>query len=80
MLVRHRPPATLLLGIVVLAVGVALRGVFAEYGGMLPALAIMGVLLVACAWLARLFAASRLFNSERRASGDKIGDVGTGRP
>ena len=80
LLVRHRPAVTLLLGVVVLAVGVALRGVFAEYGGMLPALAIMGVLLLACAWLARLIAASRLFNSERHALGDNIGDVGTGRP
>ncbi len=52
LLVRHRPAVTLLLGIVVLAAGVALRGVFAEYGGMLPALAIMGVLLGACSWLA----------------------------
>lgn len=56
LLVRHRPAVTLLLGIGVLAAGVALRGVFAEYGGMLPALAIMGVLVAALSWLARLIA------------------------
>ena len=56
LLARHRPPITLLFGVVVLAVGVTLRGVFAEYSGMLPALAIMGALLVVCAWVARLIA------------------------
>ena len=56
LLVRHRPAVTLLLGIVVLAAGVALRGVFAEYSGMLPALAIMGVLVIALSWLARWIA------------------------
>ena len=56
LLVRHRPAVTLLLGIGVLAAGVALRGVFAEYGGMLPALAIMGVLVIALSWLARWIA------------------------
>ena len=80
LLVRHRPPVTLLLGLVVLSVGVALRSVFAEYVGMLPALAIMGVVLVACAWLARLASASRLFSSKTQDTGNKIGDVDTGRP
>ena len=56
LLVRHRPAVTLLLSIVVLAAGVALRGVFAEYGGMLPALAIMGVLVIALSLLARWIA------------------------
>lgn len=56
LLVRHRPPITLLLALVVLAVGAALRGVFGEYSGMLPALAIMGVLLGACSWLAWVIA------------------------
>lgn len=56
LLVRHRPPITLLLALVVLGLGAALRVVFGEYSGMLPALAIMGGVLAACSWLAWLIA------------------------
>lgn len=63
LLVRHRPAITMLFAVPVLAVGVLLRGVFAEYEGMLPALAVMGVVMAACAWAARLAAASRLAHS-----------------
>jgi hypothetical protein len=65
LLVRHRPVLTFLLALVVLGTGVLLREVYAEYSGMLPALAIMAGVIVACAWLARLAASSRLFHRHR---------------
>jgi hypothetical protein len=66
LLVRHRPLPAYLLALVVLAAGVLLREVYAEYSGMLPALAIMAVVIVGCAWLARLAASSRLLYRQRR--------------
>lgn len=60
LLVRHRPPITFVLVPVLFLIGVLMRQVFAEYSGMLPAMAIMGALIVASAWLARLAAGSRL--------------------
>lgn len=68
LVVRHRPAPTLLLVIPVLAVGVLLRGVYSEYAGMLPALAIMGGVIAASAWLARLVAASRLLHRQTEAT------------
>ena len=62
LLVRHRPAVTFVLVPVLFTVGVLLRGVFSEYSGMLPALGIMGGLIVASSWLARLAAGSRLFH------------------
>jgi hypothetical protein len=67
LLVRHRPALTMLLAVPVLVIGVLLRQVYAEYDGMLPALAVMGALVAASAWLARLAAASRLFHRQRKA-------------
>ena len=64
LIVRHRPAITLLLAVPVLVIGLLLRGVYAEYEGMLPALAVMGALIAASAWLARLAAASRLLHSK----------------
>ena len=54
LLVRHRPAITFLLALPVLGVGILLRQVYSEYDGMLPALAIMAAVIIACAWLARL--------------------------
>lgn len=68
LVVRHRPALTLLFAVPVLVIGALLRQVYAEYSGMLPALAIMGVVIVACAWGARLAAASRLFHRDREAA------------
>lgn len=68
LLVRHRPAPTLLLAVPVLVIGLLLRGVYAEYEGMLPALAVMGVLMVTCAWLARWAASSRLFHRHHEAA------------
>jgi hypothetical protein len=65
LVVRHRPAPTLLLALPVLVVGLLLREVFAEYSGMLPALAVMAVLIAACAWAARQLAASRVFHRQR---------------
>lgn len=59
LLVRHRPAATFLLTLPVLGIGIVLREYLYEYSGMLPALAIMAVAIVACAWLAYLFARTR---------------------
>ena len=67
LLVRHRPPLTMLFAVPVLVVGLLLRQVYSEYSGMLPALAVMGALVVASAWCARLAAASRLFHRQREA-------------
>jgi len=67
LLVRHRPAVTMLVAVPVLVIGILLRQVYAEYDGMLPALAVMGVLVVAAAWAARLAAASRLFHRQREA-------------
>ena len=64
LIVRHRPALTLLFAVPVLAAGVLLRSVFSEFGGMLPALAVMGVVIGACAWGARLAAASRLLHRQ----------------
>jgi hypothetical protein len=61
LIVRHRPAITLLLAVPVLVIGLLLRGVYAEYEGMLSALALMGVLMAASAWVAR-YAASRLLH------------------
>ena len=68
LLVRHRPAPTLLFALPVLAVGVLLRGVYAEYEGMLPALAVMGVVIAASACSARFAAASRLFHRHSEAA------------
>ena len=68
LIVRHRPALTMLVAGPVLVVGLLLRQVYAEYDGMLPALAVMGALVVAGAWAARLAAASRLFHRQRKAS------------
>jgi hypothetical protein len=67
LIVRHRPAVTLLLALPVLVIGLLLRGVYAEYDGMLPALAVMAALMVACAWLARLAAASRPLHRQHKA-------------
>ena len=70
LLVRHRPAVTLLFAVPVLVIGLLLRSVYAEYGGMLEALAVMGVLIAVCVWLARLAAASRLFHRQREAENE----------
>lgn len=64
---RHRPAATLLLVLPVLLAGAAISAVTTEYDAILPALAVMTVVVVGCAWLARLAAASRLFHRQRKA-------------
>lgn len=66
LLVRHRPAITFLLAIPVLGVGVAVREQLSEYSGMLPALGIMAVVIVACAWLAVLIARTRHLPSNRK--------------
>ena len=66
LLVRHRPALTMLFAVPVLVVGLLLRQVYFEYSGMLPALAVMLVLVVASAWCARLAAASRLLHRQRK--------------
>ena len=63
--VRHRPLPTFLLVLVVLAAGVLLRD--ADRSGMLAALGIMASVIVACAWIARLAASSRLFRRRHEA-------------
>ena len=70
LLVRHRPAVTFLLPVALFAVGMALREYVSEYSAMIPALAIVGGLLVVFAWGARLIASSRLLPSNRRAVGD----------
>lgn len=65
LLVRHRPAITFVLPVLLFAIGMGLREFFSEYSAMLPALGIMGALLVAFAWSARLIAASRLLPSNR---------------
>lgn len=67
LLVRHRPGVTLLFALPVLAAGVVVRGVNSEFGAMLPSLAVIGVVIVACAYAARLAAASRLFHRQTEA-------------
>lgn len=79
LLVRHRPGVTLLLALPVFMSGVLLLEVFAEYSGMLPALAIMGAVMAACAWAARWAAASRLLLRQPRHETTKIEDVGNRR-
>lgn len=64
LLVRHRPAITLLFAVPVLVIGLLLRSVYAEYSGMLAALAVMGALIAACVGGARLVAASRLFHRQ----------------
>ena len=59
LLVRHRPLITFVLAIPVLGVGIVLREFLYEYSGMLPALAIMSVVIVGCAWLASVIARTR---------------------
>ena len=59
LLVRHRPPITFLLALPVLGVGIVIREYLYEYSGMLPALGIMAVVIIACAWLAYFYARSR---------------------
>ena len=68
LLVRHRPAVTLLLAVPVLGIGLLLRSFYAEYEGMLEALAVMAVPIVACVLLARLAAASRLLHRQPRAT------------
>lgn len=63
LVVRHRPALTLVFALPVLLFGIFLRSIFSEIDGMIPALAVMGVVIVACVWLARFAAASRLFHS-----------------
>lgn len=79
LLVRHRPGVTLLLALVVLMTGVTLLPVYSEYSGMLPAVAIMGAVMVVCAWLARVAAASRLLHRQTSRENTKIVDVGNRR-
>ena len=67
LLMRHRPPLTMLLAVPVLVIGLLLRQVWAEYDRMLPALAVMGALVVASAWIARFSASSRLLHRQRKA-------------
>jgi hypothetical protein len=68
LLVRHRPAVTFLLPVALFAAGMALREFVSEYSAMIPALAIMGSLLVLFAWSARFLAASRLIPSNRTAA------------
>ena len=70
LIVRHRPAITLLLALPVLVVGLLLRNFYSEYDGMLEALAVMGVLIAVCVWLARLAAASRLFHRQSGAENE----------
>ena len=65
LLVRHRPLPTFLLALVVLATGIVLKD--SDRSGMLVALAIMAGVIVACAWLARFAASSRLFHRRSEA-------------
>lgn len=65
LLVRHRPVVTFVLPVALLAIGIALREYFSEYSAMIPALAIMGTVLVVFAWGARFIASSRLLSSKR---------------
>lgn len=58
MLVRHRPLRSYVTVLFPLANGFILPNFFTEYPGMLPALVISGLVLVASAWLARLIAAT----------------------
>lgn len=57
--VRQRPARSFLVLVPVVAVGLALRLVFDEYAGMLPALAIEGAVVAAAAWFARGIAGVR---------------------
>ncbi|AYF97498.1 hypothetical protein [Protaetiibacter intestinalis] len=60
LLVRHRPPLAMLTAVPVAAVALLVGNVFQEdYSRMLPALAIVGVAMVAGAWGARLIARGR---------------------
>ena len=59
LLVRHRPLRSYALALPVLGVGIVLREFLYEYSGMLPALGIMAVVVVGCAWLAFLLARTR---------------------
>jgi len=68
LLVRHRPLVTFLFPLALFALGMVLREFVAEYSAMIPALAIMGAVLVLFAWGARLVAASRLFPSNHTAA------------
>ena len=65
LVVRHRPLPTFLLALVVLATGIVLKD--SDRSGMLLALGIMAIVIVACAWLARLAASSRLFHRHGEA-------------
>ena len=67
LLVRHRPAVTFVLPVVLFAIGIALREYVSEYSAMLPALAIVGALVVAFAWSAWLIASSRRLPSNRAA-------------
>lgn len=68
LLVRHRPLVTFLLPLALFAIGMTLREFVSEYSAMIPALAIMGAVMVLFAWGARIIAASRLFPSNRKAA------------
>ena len=58
LLVRHRPARSYVTVVFVVAAGVLLPQFFSEYRDMVPALAVMTVVLVGSAWLARLIAVS----------------------
>lgn len=65
LLVRHRPLPTFLLALVVLATGILLMN--GDRSSMLPILAVMAGVIVACAWIARLAAGSRLLHRHNKA-------------
>ena len=65
LLVRHRPLPTFLLALVVLATGFLFKD--SDRSDMLLLLAVMAGVIVACAWIARFAAASRLFHRHRDA-------------
>lgn len=67
MLVRHRPWWTQLLALPLLGLGFALRGFFAEYSGMIPALAIMMAGVIVASWGAMLGARFQYLHRQRKA-------------
>ncbi|MFT4285290.1 MAG: hypothetical protein QM598_10710 [Protaetiibacter sp.] len=60
LLVRHRPPLAAITAVPVAAAALLVGNVFGQdYARMLPALAIVGATMAACAWAARLIGRSR---------------------
>ncbi len=53
LLVRQRPLLSYLFALPVLGAGILIRSVVWEFSDMIPALAVMGVVIAACAWGAR---------------------------